>query len=127
MSDETPSATQQIDAILAGLPDDQRAALEDLRLSIRRAAPEAEEAMSYGAPAFRYRGRPLVSFGAARSHVAFYVMSPAVLDAHRDKLGGYDTSKGAIRFQPERPLPDDVITAIVRERMAETDAAAKRR
>jgi uncharacterized protein YdhG (YjbR/CyaY superfamily) len=88
------------------LPDDQRAALEDLRLSIKRAAPEAEEAISYGAPAFRYRGRPLVSFGAAKSHVAFYVMSPAVLDAHRDKLEGYDTSKGAIRFQPERPVPD---------------------
>jgi uncharacterized protein YdhG (YjbR/CyaY superfamily) len=59
--------------------------------------------------------------------VAFYVMSPAVLDAHRDKLEGYDTSKGAIRFQPERPVPDDVITTIVRERMVETDAVAKRR
>jgi uncharacterized protein YdhG (YjbR/CyaY superfamily) len=71
MTDETPSATQQIDAILARLPDDKRAALEDLRLSIRRAAPEAEEAITYGAPAFRHRGRPRVSFGAARSHVAF--------------------------------------------------------
>ena len=127
MTDETPTSTQRIDAILAGLPDDQRAALVDLRSSITRAAPEAEEAISYGAPAFRYRGRPLVSFGAARSHVAFYVMSPAVLDAHRVALEGYDTSKGAIRFQPERPIPDDVIAAIVRERMAEIDAATKRR
>jgi uncharacterized protein YdhG (YjbR/CyaY superfamily) len=121
---DTPSA--RIDAMLAGLPDDQRAALQDLRESIHRAAPEAEEAISYSLPAFRYRGRPLVSYGAAKSHVAFYVMSPAAIEAHRDALSGYDTSKGAIRFRPPDRLPDDLVTAIVRTRMAEADAAAKR-
>ena len=66
--------TAEIDAYLANIPDDMREALEALRQQIRSAAPEAVEAMSYGAPAFRYRDRPLVAYGAARSHCSFYVM-----------------------------------------------------
>jgi len=120
-SDDVP----QIDAVLATLPQDQRGALESLRRTIRSAAPAATEAISYGAPAFRYPGRPLVSYGAAKTHCAFYVMSPAVLDAHRDEVASLDTSKGTIRFTPDAPLPESLVTAIVRDRMAETDAAAK--
>ena len=82
------SASAQIDAILAGLPDDQRGALQSLRETIAAAAPEAVEAISYALPAFRYRGRPLVSFGAAKGHVAFYVMSPAAMEAHRERVSG---------------------------------------
>ena len=118
------SATEQIDRILADLPADQRTALQALRQTIAAAAPEAVEAISYSLPAFRYRGRPLVSYGASKSHVAFYVMSPAAMDAHREQLASYDTTKGGIRFQPDRPVPADLVTAIVRTRMAETDAAA---
>ena len=78
------------------------------------------EGIGYGVPAFKYRGRPLVSFGAAKSHCAFYVQSPAVMDAHKDDLAGYDTSKGTIRFVPDTPLPDELVTKLVRARMAET-------
>ena len=121
------SASAQIDAILAGLPEDQRAALQSLRETIAAAAPEAVEAISYGLPAFRYRGRPLVSFGAAKGHVAFYVMSPAAMVAHEPLLASYDTTKGAVRFQPDRPLPKELVATVVKTRMAETDAAAKKR
>lgn len=125
MPDDT-SASAQIDTILAALPDDQRAALQGLRKSIADAAPQAVEAISYSLPAFKYRGRPLVSFGAAKAHVAFYVMGPATMEAHKDLLVGYDTTKGAIRFKPDAPLPSDLVATLVRSRMAETDAAAKR-
>lgn len=118
--------TAEIDAYLANIPDDMRDALEALRQQIRAAAPEAVEAMSYGAPAFRYRDRPLVAYGAARSHCSFYVMSPAAMEAIHDELTGYDTSKGTIRFMPDALLPDDLVTKLVKARMAETDAAATR-
>lgn len=121
------NASAPIDAILAGLPDDQRVALQSLRETIAAAAPEAVEAISYSLPALKYRGRPLVSFGAAKAHVAFYVMSPAAMETHKDLLAGHDTSKGAIRFQPDTPLPKDLVATLVKTRMAETDTAAKRR
>lgn len=117
-----------VDAFLATLPDDVRAALQRLRELIAAAAPEAVEAIAYGVPAFKYRGRPLVSFGAGRSgkgHCAFYVQSPPVMDAHRAELRGYDTSKGTIRFPADEPLPEELVTQLVRARMAETDAAAR--
>lgn len=126
MTEDRTPASVQIDAILAALPDDQRQALQSLRETIATAAPDAMEAISYGLPAFKYRGRPLVSYAAAKSHVAFYVMSPAAMEAHADLLEGFDTTKGAIRFQPDRPLPEELVTTMVKARMAETDAATKR-
>lgn len=116
----------EIDAFLARVPDDARRALEDLRAMIAAAAPDAVEAVAYGVPAFRYRGRPLVSFGAAKAHCAFYVQSPGLMDAHRHELAGYDTSRGTIRFRPSDPLPADLVTRLVRGRIAETDATARR-
>lgn len=116
----------EIDAYLANIPDDMRAALEWLRQTIRAAAPEAVEAMSYGAPAFRYQGRPLVAFGAAKAHCSLYVMSPAVTEAIHEELEPYDTSKGTVRFTPDALLPDALVTKLVKARMAETDVAAKR-
>lgn len=116
----------EIDAFLAGLPDDQRAALEDLRRVIASAAPEAVESVNYGVPAFKYRGRPLVSFGAGRRHCSFYVQSPPVIDAHRAELAGFDTTKGTIHFSPDRPIPEDLVTTLVKARIAETDAVARR-
>lgn len=112
-----------IDAFLAGLPEGRREALEDLRRVIAAAAPEAEEGISYGVPAFKYRGRPLVSFGAGKDHCSFYVQSPTVMEAHRNELAGYDTAKGTVRFTPDKPLPADLVTKLVEARIAETDAA----
>lgn len=112
----------EVDAVLAALPEAERSALEALRRMIAAAAPEAVETISYGVPAFKYRGRPLVSFAAAKNHLSFFVQSPAVMEAHRDELAGFDTSKGTIRFSPARPIPEDLVTKLVRARMAETDA-----
>ena len=122
---EAAEATARIDASLAALPADQRAALQSLRATIAAAAPEAVEAISYAAPAFRYRGRPLVSYAAAKRHCSLFPMSPAVLEAHRPELDGFDTAKGTIRFTPDRPIPSEVVRAIVRDRIAELDAATR--
>ncbi|MBA3779308.1 MAG: DUF1801 domain-containing protein [Chloroflexi bacterium] len=92
------------------------------RQSIRAAAPEAVEVISYSVPAFKYRGRPLVSFVAAANHLSFFVQSPAVMEAHKAELEGYDTSKGTVRFAVEKPLPEALVAKLVRARMAETDA-----
>lgn len=116
----TPSA--EVDAFLAALPEDAQMALERLRQTIRAAAPTAVETISYGVPAFKYRGRPLVSFGAGKAHCAFYVQSPAVMDSHAAELASYDTSKGTVRFSPGEPLPSALVTKLVEARIAETDA-----
>lgn len=109
---------QTIDEYLAPLADDKRAALEKLRKAIRSAAPEAEEYISYGIPSFRLGGRLLVSFGAAAKHCAFYT-GAYPLEAHRDEVEAYDTSKGAIRFPPDRPLPVGLVRKLVKSRIAQ--------
>lgn len=113
-----------IDEFLAGVAADKRAALEKLRKTIRAAAPKAEECISYGLPAFRLDGRPLVAFGASAGHCSFYPMSGSTVDAHKNELEGYDTSKGTIRFQPDDPLPATLVRRLVKERIAQN--AAKR-
>lgn len=122
----TPSGSDEVDTFLAGLAPETRAALEGLRRTIAKAAPDAVEGISYGVPAFKYRGRPLVSFGAGKNHCSFYVQSPDVMDAYGDELGQFDTAKGTIRFAPDKPLPAGLVTKLVKARMAETDEAARR-
>jgi len=110
-----------IDAYLAAVGDPKkRAALEKLRRTIKAAAPKAEECISYGLPAFRLYGKPLVAFGAAAGHCAFYPMSAATIAAHAADLKGYETSKGTIRFPPETPLPAPLVRKLVRARIAES-------
>lgn len=114
-----------VDAYLASVPADKRAALQKLRKAISAAAPRAEEGFSYGLPAFRLDGRPLVCFGAASNHCSFFPMSPAVIRAHVDALKGYDTSKGTIRFLPEKPLPAALVQKLVKARLAELKEGRK--
>jgi uncharacterized protein YdhG (YjbR/CyaY superfamily) len=113
--------TTVIDQYLAQLPEPTRAALQKLRETIRAAAPEATETISYQLAAFRHEGM-LVAFGAAANHCGFYVMSGTVLQGFRDELAEYKTSKGAIRFTPDRPLPVALVKRIVSARIAENRA-----
>lgn len=105
-----------IDQYLAPLSPDKRAALEKLRKAIRAAVPKAEECISYGIPAFRLNGKFLVGFGAAVGHCAFY--PGGTVEAFADELRDYDTSKGTIRFQPDRPIPATLVRKLVRTRIA---------
>ncbi len=108
-----------IDEYLAALSDDKRAALEKLRKTIRAASPKAEECISYGLAAFRLNGRALVAMGASANHCAFYPMNSTTVAAHKDELKDYDTSKGAIRFPADKPLPVALVRKLVKARIAE--------
>ena len=110
-------ARKTFDGYLAALDPRQRAALEKLRKAIRSAAPKAEECISYGVPAFRLNGKFLVALGAAANHCSFYPGS--ALQALKVDLRGYDTSKGTIRFQPDRPLPPALVRRLVKARIAQ--------
>jgi len=114
-----PAKTKTIDEYLAALSEDKRAALEKLRQTIRALAPKAEECISYGLCAFRLQGHPLVAFGAWADHCSFYPMSAHTITTHKDALRQYHTSKGTIRFTPEKPLPAALVRKLVKARIAE--------
>ncbi len=118
MAAKAKTKIKTIDEYLAALSDDQRAALEQLRKTIRAAAPKAEECISYQLPAFRQDGM-LVAFGATADHCAFYLMSSTTVEAYQDELKGYATSKGTIRFQADKPLPVALVRKLVKARIAE--------
>ena len=112
---------KDIDEYLRGLSAENRAALQKLRLTIQAAAPDAEECISYQLPAFRQNGM-LVAFGASAQHLSFYPMSPTTIEAHAGELEEYNTSKGTIRFQADKPLPASLVRKLVRARIAENRA-----
>ena len=109
------------DEFLAAVPEPSRSALQKLREQIRAAAPDAEEYMGYGVPAFRQNGA-LVSYGAAKAHLSFYVQSPKVMEAFAAQLTAFKTSKGAVAFQPGKPLPATLVRKLVKARLDENEA-----
>ena len=108
-----------IDEYLAAVSDDQRAALEKLRKTIKAAAPKAEECINYGLAAFRLNGKNLVAFGASAKHCSFHPMDGHTVDTFKDELKDFDTSKGTIRFAADKPLPATLVRKLVKARIAE--------
>jgi len=117
---------QTIDEYLACVNADQRAALEKVRQSIRAVAPEAEECISYGIPAFRLNGRSLVFFGAWADHCSFYPGSSNTLKKFRNELRNFQTSKGTLRFSPDKPMPVALVKKLLKARIAENNARANK-
>jgi uncharacterized protein YdhG (YjbR/CyaY superfamily) len=115
-----------VDEYLEGVPVEARGALERLRSIIKAAAPEASELISYRIPAYKHHGL-LVGFAAeAKHHPTFHVMSPAVIRAHGDDLKGYDLNPGSVRFTPDKPLPEALVTKLVKARIAENEQRSRR-
>src|SRR3989442_199410 len=108
-----------IDEYLARAKPEQRATLEKLRKTIYAVAPNVEEGISYGLAAFKLNGRPLVYFGAWANHCAFYPGSSTLAKKFQGQLKKFVTSKGTIRFTPDKPLPAALVRKLVRARMAE--------
>jgi uncharacterized protein YdhG (YjbR/CyaY superfamily) len=106
-----------IDEYIATFPEDIQKILSELRATIRAAAPEAEEKISYQMPTFAQKGN-VVHFAALKNHIGFYP-TPSGIEAFRDELSIYQGTKGAIRFPIDKPLPLDLISRITKFRVAE--------
>jgi uncharacterized protein (DUF1697 family)/uncharacterized protein YdhG (YjbR/CyaY superfamily) len=113
-----------IDEYLVSIRDEQRAALERIRRTIRSAAPEAKECIRYGIPAFRLPGGVVAGFQATRRGCSYYPFSGTTLGALADELGGYDRTKSAVHFSPDAPLPAALVRKLVRARIAELSRPA---
>lgn len=98
--------------------------LRDLQATIRKAAPEAEETISYGIPTYKLWGKNLVHFGGFKNHIGFYP-TPSGITSFEEKLAPFKRSKGSVIFPHDKPLPLSLVTQIVKHRIKEEQAKMK--
>ena len=111
------AAPSSIDEYIAQFPEDIQQKLQEIRAVIHEAAPEATEKISYQMPTFYLRGN-LVHFAAMKNHIGVYP-APSGITAFEKELAGYKTSKGAIQFPLDKPLPLKLVADIVAFRVQE--------
>jgi len=116
-----------VDEYLARVPEPARGALERIRAVIRSVVPpETTEVISYGMPAFRYKG-PLFGYAAFSNHCSLFPMGSSVIEAYRHELSKFETSKGTIRFPVDKPPPVALIRKLVKARIAQNEEKFERR
>lgn len=108
---------QTIDEYITEFPEDIQEILEKMRKVIHDAAPEAEEAISYGMPTFKLHGN-LVHFAAYKNHIGFYP-TPSGIEAFKEEISEYKSSKGAVQFPLNEPIPYDLVKKMVIFRVKE--------
>jgi uncharacterized protein YdhG (YjbR/CyaY superfamily) len=118
-------SSEEIDRYLATLDEPRRSTLAQLRATIRSIIPDAEEGLAYGAPAYRVRGKAIAGFAAFKTHLSYLPHSGAVLSAIAADISDYKSSKGALQFDVDRPLPDALVRALIDARMREVDDAQR--
>jgi uncharacterized protein YdhG (YjbR/CyaY superfamily) len=114
-----------IDEYIAAFPEDIQAILQELRSTIKAAAPDAQEKISYQMPTFDLKGN-LVHFAGYKNHIGFYP-APSGIEAFQQELAGYKSSKGAVQFPIGEPLPLELVSRIVRFRVAENLEKAEKK
>jgi uncharacterized protein YdhG (YjbR/CyaY superfamily) len=126
MKNENPTFSS-IDEYIATFPPELQAILQEMRATIKAAAPDAKEKISYQMPTFELKGN-LVHFAAYQHHIGFYPV-PSGIEAFEDELSAYKRAKGSVQFPLDKPLPLDLIGRIVQFRVAENlqNAEAKAR
>lgn len=115
--DSDKSGFASIDEYIATFSEDVQAILQELRATIKAAAPDATETISYQMPTFYLKGN-LVHFAAFKKHIGFYP-APRGIEAFKDELSGYKGAKGSVQFPIDEPLPLELITRIVKFRVEE--------
>ena len=120
----TEISIKNIDDYLAQLPDNQRIVLEELRQTIKEAAPQAEEVISYQMPAFKHNGM-LVYFAAFKDHCSLFGGNSTLTTTMKEELKPYKTSKGTIQFTVDNPLPAALVRKIVIARVQQNEDKVK--
>ena len=115
--DANNTKPKDIAEYIAGFPKETQEILEKIRTTIRQAAPDAEETISYQIPTFTLKGN-LVHFAAYRKHIGFYPTSTGI-EKFKDELAAYEGAKGSVRFPLDEPIPYDLISRIVAFRVKE--------
>jgi uncharacterized protein YdhG (YjbR/CyaY superfamily) len=113
------------DEYIAKFPKNVRDVLEELRRVIKDSAPEADEAISYGMPAFKLNGKNLVFFAAWKNHVGFYPGGPSAIEAFKKELSPFKQAKGTVQFPLDKPIPFDLVKKIVKFRVRENELKKK--
>jgi len=114
-------APREIDRYLAALDEPRRSTLEAMRSSIMEIVPGADQCLAYGAPAFKVDGQTVAGFAAYKNHLSYLPHSGSVLATLGAEVAAYETSKGALKFAVDKPLPKDLIEKLVTTRMRELD------
>ena len=120
-----PNAPSTTDEYIASFPDDIQLILNQVRATIRQAAPDAEESIGYGMPAYKLKGKPLVYFAGFKNHIGFYAL-PSGNVAFQKELSKYKVGKGSIQFPLDQEMPFDLIAQIVEFRVHEVNDAVKK-
>lgn len=117
---------ETIDDYIAGFPPKVQKILKQIRMTIKRAAPNAEESISYRIPTFKLNG-PLIYFAAFKAHIGLYPMNSAIKQKFKKELAGYEQSKGTVRLPLDRPIPYALIGRIVQFRGMENRTRTKQK
>jgi uncharacterized protein YdhG (YjbR/CyaY superfamily) len=112
-------SSAEVDDYLAAVEEPKRSTLQRLRQTILEIVPEAEEGMSYGLPAFRLEGTVIAGFAAFKSHLSYLPHSGSVFPELHDDLAPYKTSRGALRFPIDAPLPKPLVGKLLSVRIAQ--------
>ena len=115
-----------IDEYIEAFPADVQHILERMRKTIKQAAPESVEAISYQMPTFKLNGKNLVHFAAFKKHIGFYPI-PSGIEAFKEELSPYRQGKGSVQFPTEKPIPYDLVERIVKYRAKENLALVRKR
>lgn len=110
---------EEIDAYVEALEEPERSTLKALRKTILEVVPDAEQGLSYGMPAFKVRGKTVAGFAAFKGHLSYLPHSGSVLEELGEDVAGYETSNGALKFAPDKPLPKRLVKQLVKTRMRE--------
>ncbi len=110
-------SAQEIDEYLGALEEPKRTTLTRLRQTILEIVPEAQQGISYGAPAFKVRGKTIAGFAAFKDHLSYLPHSGSVFPQLKDELKGYTTSSGALRFAIDQPLPVPLVEKLIAVRL----------
>ena len=110
-------SAEEVDQYLNNLEEPKRTTLAQLRKTILRIVPEAEQGISYGVPAFKVRGKTIAGFAAFKDHLSYLPHSGSVFPQLKDELTGYATSSGALRFSIDEPLPAPLVEKLITVRL----------